>query len=93
LGAHIAELIDAIAASAGNAKADTGAAVDAIIEMVAPAVTRGDTVQLIGFGSFSTGVRAEKSGRNPSTGEAITIPAEKTVKFTVARAFKDAVKA
>ncbi|BDC45485.1 hypothetical protein PTKU15_87820 [Paraburkholderia terrae] len=57
------------------------------------AVTRGDTVQLIGFGSFSTGARAERSGRNPSTGETITIPAAKTVKFTAGKAFKDAVNA
>jgi DNA-binding protein HU-beta len=50
-------------------------------------------VQLVGFGSFSTGARAERAGRNPSTGEAITIPAAKTVKFTAGKAFKDAVNA
>ncbi|WP_244186966.1 HU family DNA-binding protein, partial [Paraburkholderia steynii] len=51
------------------------------------------TVQLIGFGSFSTGARAERTGRNPSTGETITIPAAKTVKFTAGKAFKDVVNA
>ena len=90
---HITELIDAVAASARNTKADTGAAIHTIIEMVAQAVTRGDTVQLIGFGSFSTGALAERSGRNSSTGEAITIPAAKAVKFTAVKAFKDAVNA
>lgn len=50
-------------------------------------------MQLIGFGSFSTGARAERGGRNPSTGEMITIPAAKTVKFTAGKAFKDAVNA
>jgi DNA-binding protein HU-beta len=62
-------------------------------EAVTAAVTRGDTVQLIGFGSFSAGARAERSGRNPSTGETITIPAAKTVKFTAGKGFKDAVNA
>jgi len=56
-------------------------------------IRRSDTVQLVGFGSFSTGARAERSGRNPSTGETITIPAAKTVKFTAGKAFKDAVNA
>ena len=46
-----------------------------------------------GFGSFSTGARAERAGRNPSTGETITIPAAKTVRFTAGKAFKDAVNA
>ncbi|BFG80191.1 HU family DNA-binding protein [Paraburkholderia terrae] len=80
------ELIDAVAST-------TGEAIDAILEDVTAAVTRGETVQLIGFGSFSTGARAERTGRNPSTGETITIPAAKTVKFTAGKGFKDAVDA
>ncbi|WP_225031214.1 HU family DNA-binding protein [Paraburkholderia sp. XV] len=85
------ELIDAIATSAGESKSKTGEAIDAILETMTAAVTRGETVQLVGFGSFSTGARAERTGRNPSTGETITIPAAKTVKFTAGKAFKDAV--
>ena len=85
------ELIDAVAAGTGENKAGTGETIEAIIETVTAAVMRGETVQLIGFGSFSTGARAERSGRNPSTGETITIPAAKTVKFTAGKAFKDAV--
>ncbi|WP_321791853.1 HU family DNA-binding protein [Burkholderia pyrrocinia] len=85
------ELIDAVSAATGNSKASTGAAIDAVLETVTQAVTRGDTVQLIGFGSFSTGARAERNGRNPSTGETIMIPAAKTVKFAAGKAFKDAV--
>jgi DNA-binding protein HU-beta len=46
---------------------------------------------LIGFGTFATGARAARSGRNPKTGETIEIPAAKTVKFTAGKAFKDAV--
>ncbi|MEI6003463.1 HU family DNA-binding protein [Paraburkholderia bengalensis] len=54
-------------------------------------LTKGGTVQLVGFGSFSTGVRSARTGRNPSTGETITIPAAKTVKFTAGKPFKEAV--
>ncbi|MGF6870632.1 nucleoid DNA-binding protein [Paraburkholderia sp. MM5477-R1] len=57
------------------------------------AVTKGDAVQLIGFGSFSTGARAARTGRNPATGAEIQIAAAKTVKFTAGKAFKDAVNA
>ncbi|HTR10524.1 MAG TPA: HU family DNA-binding protein [Paraburkholderia sp.] len=87
------ELIDAVAASTGETKAATGAAIDAILEVVTRAVTSGDSVQLVGFGSFSTGQRAARVGRNPATGEEIQIAAAKTVKFTAGKAFKDAVNA
>ena len=87
------ELIDAVAAGTGESKASTGEAIDAMLEAVIAAVTRGDTVQLIGFGSFATGARGERTGRNPSTGETITISAAKTIKFTVGKAFKDKVNA
>jgi DNA-binding protein HU-beta len=87
------DLIDAVAASTGDTKAATGAAIDAILDAVTRAVTSGDTVQLIGFGSFSTGERAARVGRNPSTGAEMQIAAAKTVKFTAGKAFKDAVNA
>jgi DNA-binding protein HU-beta len=85
------ELIDAIAGSTGESKAATGETIDAILDAVTRAVTDGDAVQLIGFGSFSMGARAARVGRNPATGAEIQIPAAKTVKFTVGKAFKDAV--
>ena len=85
------ELIDAVAASTGETKAATGAAIDAILDVVTRAVTSGDSVQLVGFGSFSTGQRAARVGRNPATGQEIQIAAAKTVKFTAGKAFKDAV--
>jgi DNA-binding protein HU-beta len=87
------ELIDAVAASTGDTKAATGATIDAILEAVTRAVTSGDSVQLVGFGSFSTGQRAARVGRNPATGQEIQIAAAKTVKFTAGKAFKDAVNA
>ena len=87
------ELIDAVAASTGETKAATGATIDAILEVVQRTVTSGDSVQLVGFGSFSTGQRAARVGRNPATGAEIQIAAAKTVKFTAGKAFKDAVNA
>jgi len=87
------ELIDAVSTTTGSNKAHTEIAIDAILETVTQALARGESVQIVGFGSFSTGARAERNGRNPSTGEAITIPAAKTVKFAAGKAFKDAVNA
>lgn len=87
------ELIDAVVASTGDTKAATGAAIDAILATVTRAVTAGDTVQLVGFGSFSMGQRAARTGRNPSTGAEIQIAAARTVKFTAGKAFKDDVNA
>ena len=87
------ELIDAVAAATGESKAATGQTIDAIVEAVTKAVVGGDTVQLVGFGSFSTGARAARVGRNPSPGAEIQIAAAKTVKFTAGKAFKEAVTA
>jgi DNA-binding protein HU-beta len=85
------DLIEAVSAHTDASKAQTAEALDAIIKAITKAVTGGETVQLIGFGTFSSGARAERTGRNPKTGEAITIPAAKSVKFTAGKAFKDAV--
>ncbi|MGF7137105.1 DNA-binding protein HU-beta [Paraburkholderia sp. EB58] len=85
------ELVDAVAAATGASKAATGEAIDAFIGAITTAVTKGDTVQLIGFGSFSTGARAARTGRNPATGAEIQIAARKTVKFVAGKAFKEAV--
>ena len=85
------ELVDAVAAKTCSSKAAAGEAIDAFISTVTAAVTQGDTVQLIGFGSFSTGARAARVGRNPATGAEIQIAAAKTVKFTAGKAFKHAV--
>jgi DNA-binding protein HU-beta len=85
------ELIDAIAAKTGSTKSATGDVLDALIAAITAEVTTGGIVQLIGFGSFSTGSRAARVGRNPATGEEIQIAAAKTVKFAAGKAFKDAV--
>ncbi|MGQ7935431.1 HU family DNA-binding protein [Paraburkholderia sp. D1E] len=85
------ELIDVVAGATGQGKGVTGEAIDAFIEVVTKTISGGGSVQLIGFGSFSTGNRAARVGRNPATGAEIQIPAAKTVKFTAGKGFKDRV--
>jgi len=87
------DLIDAVAASTGDSKTATGEAVNAVLDVITRAVTAGDVVQLVGFGSFSMGQRAARTGRNPSTGAEIQIAAAQTVKFTAGKSFKDPVNA
>ena len=71
------ELIDAIAESAGLTKADSGRALDGFIGAVTSALGKGDSVALVGFGTYSVKERAERKGRNPQSGEEITIKAAK----------------
>lgn len=88
---HKQELVDAIALAGGASKAAAAETVDAFVKVVTQAVADGDGVQLVGFGTFSTGQRAARTGRNPKTGETLQIAAAKTVKFTAGKAFKDSV--
>jgi len=85
------ELVDAIALAVGTSKAAAGETIDAFVDVVTQAVAGGHGVQLVGFGTFSTGQRAARTGRNPRTGETLQIAAAKTVKFTAGKAFKDSV--
>ncbi|AQH02719.1 DNA-binding protein [Burkholderia sp. KK1] len=85
------ELIDAVASQSGTSKTAAEEAINVVFETISKTVAAGDAVQLIGFGSFGTGERAARSGRNPQTGETIEIAAAKTVKFTAGKSFKDAV--
>jgi DNA-binding protein HU-beta len=80
-----------VAEATGESNAMTGETLNALIAAITAEVTKGGTVQLIGFGSFSTGARAVRVGRNSATGAEIQIPAAKTVKFSAGKAFKDAV--
>ena len=75
------ELIDKIAESAGLSKVDAKKALEAALEIITDAVKAGDKVSLIGFGTFSTSVRPARQGKNPRTGESITIPEKTLVKF------------
>lgn len=87
-----ADLIDAIAADAGLSKADAGKALDAALANITKALAGGDSVALIGFGTYSVSQKEARTGRNPQTGQPITIPARKAVKFAVGKALKDAVQ-
>lgn len=86
-----AELIEKIASHADMTKASAERVLNSSIEQIIKSVTKGEDVQLIGFGTFKSGKRAARIGRNPQTGAELKIPAAKTVKFSAGKAFKDAV--
>lgn len=86
-----AELIDAIADNADLSKAAAGRTLDAAIETITKALKKGDTVTLVGFGTFSVRKRAARTGRNPRTGEEIKIKASKVPGFKAGKALKDAI--
>lgn len=85
------ELINAIAKDTGLTKKDAEAALKAFTTTVTKELTKGHTVQLIGFGTFEVGKRAARKGRNPKTGEEIKIAAAKCPKFKAGKALKDSV--
>ena len=86
------ELVAAVAAKAELSKKDAEAAVKAVIESVTEALADGDKVALVGFGTFEVKTRAARTGKNPRTGEAISIPASKVPSFKAGAALKNAVK-
>jgi len=86
-----AELIDAVANSADISKAAAGRVIDGAITAITKALKKGDTVTLVGFGTFSVRKRAARNGRNPRTGETIKIRASKVPGFKSGKALKDAV--
>ena len=85
------QLIEAVAAKADIKKKDAEAAVNAFAAVVAEALKAGEKVQLVGFGTFEVKERAAREGRNPKTGEKITIAASKHPTFTAGKALKDSV--
>ena len=85
------ELIDHIAESADLSKAAATRAIDAMITGVKTTLKKNGTVTLVGFGTFSVGKRAARTGRNPRTGDEIEIKAAKVPKFKPGKALKDAV--
>ena len=85
------EFIDAVADSADLSKADASRAVDAMIDVVTNALQKGDQITLTGFGTFLVRGRQARSGRNPRTGEEISIAAANVPAFKAGKALKDAV--
>ena len=87
------ELISAMSEKSELTKVDTEKALKAFIDTVTEELKNGGKVQLVGFGTFEVAERAERQGRNPKTGETITIPASKSPKFKAGKALKDIVNA
>jgi len=85
------ELIDAVADTADLSKADAGKAVDAVVDTITAALKGGDSVTLVGFGTFLVRPRAARTGRNPQTGATIEIKASNAPAFKAGKALKDAV--
>jgi len=86
-----ADLIEAVADSADLSKADATRAVDAVLDSITGALKQGNTVSLVGFGTFSVKHRAARTGRNPRTGETIQISASNVPGFKAGKGLKDAV--
>lgn len=87
-----AELISAVAEKSELTKKDAEKAVNSMITAVTEALSKGERVQLVGFGTFEVRDRAERKGRNPQTREEITIPASKAPVFKAGKALKDSVQ-
>ncbi len=85
------ELVDAIAAATELNKAAAEKALDGTMEAIGKALGKGDTISLVGFGSFSVAQRGARQGRNPQNGKAIKIPAKKVIKFTPGKYLSESV--
>ena len=85
------QLIDAVADGTGMSKAVAEKMLDVAIDTITRALKDGDSVTIVGFGTFRASERAARSGRNPRTGEAIDIKAARIPKFSAGKAFKDAL--
>jgi DNA-binding protein HU-beta len=85
------ELVDAIAVKANVTKKDADAVLSAIVETIIDTVATGDKVTLVGFGAFEKRDRKEREGRNPKTGETMTIAATSVAAFSAGKLFKDKV--
>lgn len=87
------ELIAAIADQAGLTKKDSEKALKAFTDVVAAELKKGEKIQLVGFGTFEVAKREKREGRNPRTGETMTIAASKTPKFKAGKQLKDEINA
>jgi DNA-binding protein HU-beta len=86
------ELVDAMAEAAEISKSSAARALDAFTDSIAASLKNGDSVSIIGFGTFSVKERAARTGRNPQTGESIQIAASKNPSFKAGKALKDAIQ-
>lgn len=88
-----AELVAAIAEKTELSKKDSEKALKAFIDVVTEELTKGEKIQLVGFGTFEVAERAAREGRNPQSGEVMNIPASKAPKFKAGKALKDTINA
>lgn len=86
------DLVNAVAEKADLSKKDAAKVVDAVFDTIMDSLSKGEKVQIIGFGNFEVRERSARKGRNPQTGEEIEIPASKVPAFKAGKALKDAVK-
>ncbi len=86
------DLIQAVAEKSGLTKKESSSVVDAIFNGISDSLAKGESVQLVGFGTFEVRSRKAREGRNPSTGETIKIKASKVPAFKAGKALKDKVK-
>jgi DNA-binding protein HU-beta len=86
------EFVDKVASKSGLSKKDAGAAVDAVISSIEESLQAGDEVSFTGFGKFHVANRGAREGRNPRTGETMTIAASRVPRFTAGSGLKKAVK-
>ena len=86
-----ADLIDSVADATDMSKAEAGRALDAVLNGIAGALSQGDSVALVGFGTFNVRERAARMGRNPATGATIQIAASKGGGFKAGKALKDSL--
>lgn len=87
------DLINQVAATTGLTKTKSGEVIDSIMDSMKEALAKGDKITLVGFGSFSVAKRKARNGRNPKTGEVITIPEKSVVKFKSGSYLSDSVNA
>ena len=85
------DLIAAVAAKTGETKKSAETSINAIVNVIAETLAKGDKIQLVGFGSFEVRSRAARKGRNPQTGKEMKIAAKKAPVFKAGKALKDAV--
>lgn len=85
------ELINRIASDADISKAEAGRALESVTEAIKRTLKKGDTVQIVGFGTFSVAKRPARTGRNPRTGEAVSVPERRAIKFSPAGRLLDAI--
>jgi len=86
------DLVARIAQQTGATKASTAAAVDSLLQGITHALKKGEAITFVGFGTFRTTQRRARVAKNPRTGDAITIPKRRVVRFTAGKALKTAVR-